>query len=54
MDFAERVVRYTPDGQISTFATGFAAPLDVTTGPDGAIYVADYATGIIFRISHTG
>ena len=54
MDFAERVVRYTPDGQISTFATGFAAPLDVTTGPDNAIYVADYATGIIFKISYAG
>ncbi len=54
MDFAERVMRYTPDGQISTFATGFAAPLDVIAGPDGALYVADYATGIIFKISYTG
>jgi glucose/arabinose dehydrogenase len=54
MDFAERVVRITPDGEISTFATGFAAPLDITTGPDGALYVADYATGIITKISYTG
>ena len=54
MDFAERVVRITPDGEVSTFATGFAAPLDITTGPDGALYIADYATGIVFRISHTG
>ncbi len=54
MDFAERVVRYTTDGQVSTFATGFAAPLDITTGPDGALYVADYATGIVFKISYTG
>jgi glucose/arabinose dehydrogenase len=54
MDFAERVVRITPDGEVSTFATGFAAPLDITTGPDGSLYVADYATGIIFKISYEG
>jgi hypothetical protein len=36
------------------FATGFAAPIDVTVGPDGDLYVADWATGIIFKISYTG
>ncbi|HRQ36545.1 MAG TPA: PQQ-dependent sugar dehydrogenase [Chloroflexota bacterium] len=36
------------------FATGFAAPIDVTTGPDGSLYVADWATGIIFKISYSG
>lgn len=36
------------------FATGFAAPIDVVTGPDGSLYVADWATGIIFQISYTG
>ena len=45
-------VRITPDGQVSTFATGFAAPLDITAGPDGVLYIADYATGIIFKISY--
>ena len=54
MDFAERVIRFLPDGSHSTFATGFAAPIDVTVGPDGALYVADYATGIIFKIAYTG
>ncbi len=54
MDFAERVVRFLPDGSNSTFATGFAAPIDLTIGPDGALYVADYATGIIFKIVYTG
>ena len=53
MDFAERVMRFLPDGSNSTFATGFAAPIDLTVGPDGALYVADYATGIIFKIAHT-
>ncbi len=36
------------------FATGFAAPIDVITGPDGSLFVADWATGIIFKISYTG
>lgn len=36
------------------FATGLAAPIDVVTGPDGSLYVADWATGIIFKISYTG
>ncbi len=54
MDFAERVVRFLPDGSNSTFATGFAAPIDVTVGPDGALYVADYATGIITKIEYVG
>jgi glucose/arabinose dehydrogenase len=39
---------------ISTFATGFAQPIDLTVGPDGSLYVADYATGIIFRIQYVG
>jgi glucose/arabinose dehydrogenase len=52
---AQRVLRFEPGGlNGSTFATGFAAPIDLTIGPDGAIYVADWATGIIFRIEYTG
>lgn len=52
---AQKVVRMTPGGGSATnFATGFAAPIDVTVSPDGSLYVADWATGIIFRISYTG
>jgi glucose/arabinose dehydrogenase len=40
--------------QISDFATGFAAPIDIVVGEDGNLYVADFATGIIFQISYTG
>lgn len=48
---AQKVVRFSPDtGQASDFATGFAQPIDITMSPDGDLYVADYATGIIFRI----
>ena len=52
---AQKVVRMTPGGgSASNFATGFAAPIDVTVSQNGSLYVADWATGIIFRISYTG
>jgi glucose/arabinose dehydrogenase len=52
---AQRVVWLGPGGEeTATFATGFAAPIDLTVGPDGALYVADWATGIIFRIEYVG
>ena len=52
---AQNVLRVGADrSEISEFATGFAQPIDVTVGPDGNLYVTDYATGIIFRIRHTG
>lgn len=52
---AQRVVWFSPGGEdMATFATGFAAPINLTVGPDGALYVADWATGIIFRIAYTG
>ena len=54
LPFASKVVRYTADGTASTFSTGYAAPIDVVTGHDGALYVGDYATGIIFKIEYEG
>ena len=51
---AQKVVRMTPGGgNAVNFATGFAAPIDVAVSADGSLYVADWATGIIFRISYT-
>ncbi len=38
-------------GVVSDFATGFNRPLDVTEGPDGAIYVADFGAGVIYRFA---
>jgi hypothetical protein len=38
-------------GEVSEWATGFNRPLDITGGPDGAIYVADFAAGIVYRFS---
>ncbi|MCB9418832.1 MAG: PQQ-dependent sugar dehydrogenase [Ardenticatenaceae bacterium] len=52
---AQKVVRMAPNATSATnFATGFASPIDVTVGPDGSLYVADWATGIIFKISYIG
>jgi glucose/arabinose dehydrogenase len=49
---AQKLMRFSPDGEeMSDFATGFAQPIDVAAGPEGNLYVADYATGIIFKIS---
>jgi glucose/arabinose dehydrogenase len=49
---AQNVIRFSPDTQESSvFATGFAQPIDITVGPDGDIFVADYATGLIVRIA---
>lgn len=49
---AQKVVRFSPDtGESSDFASGFAQPIDITVTADGKLFVADYATGIIFEIS---
>lgn len=50
---AQKVMRLS-SGPPTNFATGFAAPIDVIVGPEGSLYVADWATGIIFKISYTG
>lgn len=36
-------------GSVHEWASGFDNPLDVTVGPDGAIYVADFAAGVVYR-----
>ena len=36
---------------VSTFATGFDHPLDVVVGQDGALYVADFGSGRVYRIA---
>lgn len=38
-------------GTVYDFAFGFVNPLDVTVGPDGALYVADFGAGRVYRIS---
>jgi glucose/arabinose dehydrogenase len=38
---------------VSTFATGFANPLAVAISPNNSLLVADYGSGIVWRISHS-
>ena len=44
------------DGAITTrehtFGSGFLYPIDVVTGPDGNLYVADFGTSAIYRITY--
>lgn len=52
---AQKVVRFNPGGtEMTDFATGFAAPIDVAVSPGGSLYVADWATGVLFRITYAG
>jgi putative membrane-bound dehydrogenase-like protein len=37
----------------STFGTGFLYPIHAITGPDGNLYVADFGTSAIYRITYT-
>ena len=39
---------------VSTFATGFSHPLAVAIAPDSSLLVADWGTGIIWRIQANG
>jgi glucose/arabinose dehydrogenase len=39
---------------VSTFATGFDHPIAVTVDPEGAVLVADYGRGVIYRIQARG
>ena len=44
------VVRVDPrSGRVATFARGFEHPLAVTVDPRGALLVADYGRGIVYR-----
>lgn len=36
----------------ASFAQGFVYPLDVAVGPDGSLYVADFGTSAVYRISY--
>lgn len=46
--------RIDPSGRISTFATGFFAPVAVEGGPGNTLYVADGRLNAVFRLSPDG
>jgi sugar lactone lactonase YvrE len=50
-----RVVRVNPDtGKARSFASGFEHPLALAVDRYGALLVADFGRGIIYRIRKTG
>ena len=48
------IYKITPEGNISTFATGFTEASGNTIGPDGTIYQSDFSTGIVSKVSTDG
>ena len=52
---AQKVVHLSPGGEAGgDFLTGLSSPVDITFGPDGQMYVVDFFTGIIVRVSAEG
>ncbi len=56
-DVGHRVLRVTLtpagdtfEGEVHPFAEGFARPLDLVVAPDGALLVADFEAGSIYRL----
>lgn len=41
-------------GKVSLFASGFERPLDVSMGPEGDLWLADFTKGTIYRIWYEG
>ncbi|MEJ3658886.1 serine/threonine-protein kinase [Actinomycetes bacterium KLBMP 9759] len=50
----ERLRRVSPDGTMSTFATGLTTPNQITIDPQGRILVADQAAHRVFRLGRDG
>ncbi len=46
-----KVVRITPSGRVTTFASGIKNPVAVAVSADGAVLVGDWATGTIYSIT---
>ena len=38
-------------GTVTTFLSGLEQPVPVLSGPDRAVYVGDWGTGIVYRIA---
>ncbi|MFA5403382.1 MAG: T9SS type A sorting domain-containing protein [Ignavibacteria bacterium] len=48
------VLKITPGGTVTTFATGFNAPDGLVFDANGYLYVSNYASGIISKVSPSG
>jgi sugar lactone lactonase YvrE len=51
---SDRIRRITPDGHVSTVASGFRTPSGLALVPDGTLYVADTGNHAIRRITPDG
>lgn len=51
---SNRIMHVTSGGSLSVFATGVGTPYGEVFGPDGRLYVADFADGSINAISSVG
>lgn len=55
-EIAHVEVARTPGGnylsRTTTFGQGFLYPIDVITGPDGNLYVANFGTSAVYRITY--
>jgi sugar lactone lactonase YvrE len=50
----DAIRKVTPEGVVTTFATGFIEPKDVAIGPDGKLYVADTGADAIYQLDSSG
>ena len=41
----------TWSGTVTTFLSGLRQPVPIVVGPDGAVFVGDWATGIVYRVA---
>lgn len=48
------VLKITPSGAVTIFATGFSAPDGLAFDIYGNLYVSNYGSGIINKVSHSG
>ena len=50
----DRIRRISPDGQVTTLASGFSTPSGVALAADGTVYVADTGNHAIRRVTRDG
>ncbi len=36
----------------AVFGSGFLYPIDVVVGPDEALYIADFGTSVVYRVTY--
>ena len=53
---SSQIIKITPSGSPSVFASGFTSPSAITTDPQGNVYVSDFVSGssVVFKYSNSG